>query len=465
MRKGVLRLGVPEIDTLLGIEVYATETVGVGGVIRESVEDFMVEEVLVDGSKAKIDRSAEKQVLGASMSKQRYLLCILLKRNWDTFIALRNIAKQLGLSQGQIQIAGIKDAKAVTAQHITLENCSMEDASKVDVKDIRIRPIGYIHEKLSPYYLLGNQFTIKIKAIKHSESAVTKQIAETAEALGAVGGIPNFFGHQRFGTTRPITHLVGKALVKGDFEEAAMLFLAKPSVNEHPSSRNARAELKSTRNFKQALQNFPRQLRFERIMLHHLVEKPEDFVGAFTRLPVKLQALFVQAYQSYLFNRFLSERVKSGFFLNKAEVGDYVVNVERSGLPMVNVAKVARTETVAEVNELVKAGRMRVALPLIGMKQKPSQGAMGQIERRILEEEVIQTENFRVNKISKISGRGGLRAVLTPVQSFALRSASVVTPDQNDSQADLSFMLLRGSYATVLLREIMKPENPIMTGF
>jgi tRNA pseudouridine13 synthase len=465
MRKGVLSLGVPEIDTLLGIEVYATETVGVGGVIRESVEDFVVEEVLVDGSKAKIDRSAEKQVLGASMSKQRYLLCILLKRNWDTFIALRNIAKQLGLSQGQIQIAGIKDAKAVTVQHITLENCSMEDASKVDVKDIRIRPIGYIHEKLSPYYLLGNQFTIKIKAIKHSESAVTKQIVETAEAFDEVGGIPNFFGHQRFGTTRPITHLVGKALVKGDFEEAAMLFLAKPSVNEHPSSRNARAELKSTRNFKQALQNFPRQLRFERIMLHHLVEKPEDFVGAFTRLPVKLQALFVQAYQSYLFNRFLSERVKSGFFLNKAEVGDYVVNVERSGLPMVNVAKVARTETVAEVNELVKAGRMRVALPLIGMKQKPSQGAMGQIERRILEEEVIQTENFRVNKISKISGRGGLRAVLTPVQSFALRSASVVTPDQNDSQADLSFMLLRGSYATVLLREIMKPENPIMTGF
>jgi tRNA pseudouridine13 synthase len=458
-------LRVPRIDRLIGIEVYATETAGVGGVIRESVDDFVVEEVLVDSSKAKIDGSAESQVLGASASLQRYLLCVLVKRNWDTFIALRNIAKQLGLSQGQIHIAGIKDAKAVTAQHITIENCSMEDVTKVNVKDIEIRPLGYVHDKLSPYYLLGNNFTIRIKAIKLSESPVEKRITETASALEVIGGIPNFFGHQRFGTTRPITHFVGKAIIEGDFEEAAMLFLAKPSVYEHPSSRNARAELQSTRDFKQALQSFPRQLRFERLMLSHLVEKPDDFVGAFTRLPVKLQALFVQACQSYLFNRFLSERIKNGFSLNKAEVGDYVVNVERSGLPMVNVAKVVGAEAVTEVNELVKAGRMRVALPLIGIKQKPSHGAMGQIERQILEEESIQKENFRVNEISEISGRGGLRAVLATVQGFKLHSTAAFTPNQNDHQADLSFMLLRGSYATVLLREVMKPANPIKAGF
>jgi tRNA pseudouridine13 synthase len=458
-------LRVPRIDRLIGIEVYATETAGVGGVIRESVDDFVVEEVLVDSSKAKIDGSAESQVLGASASLQRYLLCVLVKRNWDTFIALRNIAKQLGLSQGQIHIAGIKDAKAVTAQHITIENCSMEDVTKVNVKDIEIRPLGYVHDKLSPYYLLGNNFTIRIKAIKLSESPVEKRITETASALEVIGGIPNFFGHQRFGTTRPITHFVGKAIIEGDFEEAAMLFLAKPSVYEHPSSRNARAELQSTRDFKQALQSFPRQLRFERLMLSHLVEKPDDFVGAFTRLPVKLQALFVQAHQSYLFNRFLSERIKNGFSLNKAEVGDYVVNVERSGLPMVNVAKVVGAEAVTEVNELVKAGRMRVALPLIGIKQKPSHGAMGQIERQILEEESIQKENFRVNEISEISGRGGLRAVLATVQGFKLHSTAAFTPNQNDHQADLSFMLLRGSYATVLLREVMKPANPIKAGF
>lgn len=454
-------MNVPEIDSLLGIEVYATETAGVGGVIRESVEDFVVEEVLVDGSKATIEGSPKKKVLEASPSPQRHLLCVLVKRNWDTFIALRTISKQLYLDQGQIHIAGIKDAKAITAQHVTIEDRSVKDAARVKVKDVELRPVGYVREKLSSYYLLGNHFVIRVKFIAHSESTVAKRIGDTTEDLGAVGGIPNFFGHQRFGTTRPITHLVGKAILEGAFEEAAMLFLAKSSVHEHPASRNARMELQSTRDFKQALQNFPGQLRFERQMLHHLVRKPDDFAGAFTHLPVKLQALFVQAYQSYLFNRFLSERIKSGFSLNKAEAGDYVVNVERSGLPMVNVAKVVSEETVEETNAQIKAGRMRVALPLIGIRKKPFQGAMGQIERRVLEEECVRTENFSVNEISKVSGRGGLRAILTPLQGFKLDDTS----SQGESQAELSFTLLRGSYATVLLREIMKPEDPVKAGF
>jgi tRNA pseudouridine13 synthase len=322
----------------------------------------------------------------------------------------------------------------------------MEEAAEVNLKDVEIRPVGYVHEKLSPYYLLGNHFTIRITAIKHAESTVTKRIAEVAKAVAEAGGVPNFFGHQRFGTTRPITHLVGKALLEGAFEEATM-------------------ELQSTGNFKQALQNFPRQLRFERLMLRHLAEKKDDYVGAFMRLPVKLQALFVQAFQSYLFNRFLSERVKNGFSLNMTEAGDYVVNVERSGLPMVNVAKVATAETVADVNVRVEAGKMRVALPLIGIKQKSSQGVMGDIERKVLEEEDIRPETFRVNEISRVGGRGGLRAVLTPVQDFKLHGVSAVASDQNVCQADLSFMLLRGSYATVFLRELMKPENPITAGF
>jgi tRNA pseudouridine13 synthase len=458
-------LPVPKIDKFLGIEVYATETTGVGGVIRKSVDDFVVEEVLVDGSKAKIEKAVENRVLGASTSKQRYLLCVLVKRNWDTFIALRNIAKQLDISQRQVQIAGIKDAKAVTAQHITVENCSIEDVSKLNVKDIEVSAVGYVRDALSPYYLLGNNFTIRIKAIKRSESTIEKRITETARALDAIGGIPNFFGHQRFGTTRAITHLVGKAIVEGDFEEAAMLFLAKPSVHEHPSSRKARTELQSTRNFKQALQNFPKQLRYERLMLIHLVEKPDDFVGAFRRLPIKLQPLFVQAYQSYLFNRFLSERIKNGFSLNKAEVGDYVVNVERSGLPMFNTARVAGAENLSEANKLIKAGRMRIALPLIGIKQRLSQGAMRQIERQVLKEESVKPENFKVDAVPRISRRGGLRAIVTPVKNFKLHGVSACAANQRKRQADLSFMLLRGSYATVLLREIMKPSNPIKAGF
>jgi tRNA pseudouridine13 synthase len=456
---------VPRIDKLLGIEVYASRTRGIGGVIRRCVDDFVVEEVLVDGSRAKIEKVAESQVLGASPSRKRYLLSILVKRNWDTFIAIKNIAKQLGISQKQISIAGIKDAKAVTAQHITIEHISMEDASKINVKDIEVHPVGYFHDKLSPYYLLGNNFNVRVKSISFENSTIQNVTAATIEELEAMGGIPNFFGHQRFGTTRAITHLVGKAIVKGDFKKAAMLYLAQPSGHEHPSSRQARKELQSKQDFKKALQNFPKQLRYERLMLSHLVEKPENFVGAFKRLPIKLQALFVQAYQSYLFNRFLSERISNGFALNKAEAGDYLVNVERSGIPMIKTGKIACADSLAETNALVKAGRMRIAIPMMGIKQRFSQGKMGQIEKQIFEAEGIKTKNFKIDAIPKISGRGELRAIVSPIKNFKLSGISTSADNAKDHQAVFEFMLLRGSYATVLLREIMKPHNPIGAGF
>jgi tRNA pseudouridine13 synthase len=458
-------LYVPRIDRLLGIDVYATETSGIGGVIRQSVDDFAVEEVLVDGSRAKIGKASQSQVLMASPSRQRYLLCVLVKRNWDTLIAIKNIAKQLCISQEQISIAGIKDAKAVTAQHITIEHGSMEDISKINVKDIEVYPLGYFREKLSQYYLLGNNFNVGIKAIHHSESTIKKRIAGIVKELKVAGGLPNFFGHQRFGTTRPITHLVGKAIVKGDFEGAGMLFLAQPSAHEHPSSRKARRELQSKQDFNQALQNFPKQLRYERLMLSHLVEKPGDFIGAFKRLPIRLQELFVQAYQSYLFNRFLSERIRNGFPLNTAEVGDYIVNVERSGVPMTKTGRVASADALAETNESIKMGKIQVTLPLVGIKQRPSQGTMGQIQRQILEAEGVKTENFRIDAIPEISGRGQLRTVTAPIESFELRGASASADRPRERQAELEFMLLRGSYATVLLREIMKPRNPASAGF
>ena len=430
----------------------------------KSVDDFVVEEVLVDGSKANVNGEVPSRVLGSSLQKQRFLLCVLVKRNWDTFIAVKNIAKFLGIDQARVQFAGIKDAKAVTAQHITLENILREDVGKIDIKEISVRPVGYIREMLSLFYLLGNNFTITIKSINGSEATVKESIMQTINELEGFGGIPNFFGHQRFGTTRPITHLVGKAIIQGDFEQAAMLFLANPSVNEHPVSRQARQELDSTKNFKHAQENFPKQLRFERIMLNYLVDNSGDFVGAFQCLPIKLQALFVQAHQSYLFNRFLSERVKHDLPLNEVLEGDYVVGVERSGLPLTSVAKVATAENLSEVNNQVKAGRLRLALPIFGVKQKLSKGVMGQIENEVLDQEGIETTNLPFNVLSRTGGKGGLRTTVTPIRDFKLQSISANAAGDG-VQATVSFMLLRGSYATVVLREIMKPSDLITAGF
>ncbi|MGD0978329.1 MAG: tRNA pseudouridine(13) synthase TruD [Candidatus Bathyarchaeia archaeon] len=458
----------PKLEKQVGIEVYATRSTGIGGIIRKNVEDFNVEELLVDGSKAQIETlesCTDHHVLGCSTAKNRYLLCAIVKRNWDTLVAVKNIANQLGIDSEQIQIAGIKDAKALTAQHITIEDASPEQVQKVHIKDIEIRPLGYLHNKLSTYYLLGNRFYIRVKAVNHSKSVIKKRITKTVEELNAIGGIPNFFGHQRFGTTRPITHLVGKAIIKASFRKAAMLFLAKPSPYEHPSSRQARKELQETQDFEEALRNFPRQLRYERLMLKHLARHADDFAGAFRTLPFKLQELFIQAYESYLFNKFLSRRIGRGLPLNMAEVGDYVVAIEHSGLPSPTIFKTVNLEKRSEINNSMQSGKLRLAIPLIGFKQHPSQGVQGEIEKRILEEEDVSPSEFRILTMPEVSTKGRLRAATTPINNF---STDEISPDANRPRGfdvGVTFMLYRGSYATILLREIMKPRNIIKEGF
>lgn len=449
------------------MEIYATNSSGIGGKIRQSADDFIVEEILVDGSKAEVDsrKGMAKAVLGSESTKGQYLLCVLVKRNWDTFIAIQNIAQTLGISARQVQIAGIKDAKAVTAQHITIEDTSIEDLSDFRVKDMEIRPIGYVRNKMSPYYLQGNSFRITIRNMRQSKTTIRNRIMTTIAEINGLGGILNFFGHQRFGTTRPITHLVGKAIVNGDLKKAALLFLAKPTSHEHPSSRQARRELRRTGDFEKALRIFPKQLRYERFMLKSLAEDPTDFSDAFMRIPIRLRRIFVQSYQSYLFNRFLSGRIKQGLSVTKSEIGDYVVSIERSGLPMPAIHKIVKPENQTESDGSIENGRMRLAIPLVGLKQPSSQGVQGDIEREILLEEAISTKNFKVAAMPEMSSNGELRPIVTPVKDFRAIEIFDDPIATSTRAARIAFTLYRGSYATVVLRELMKTRNPIQAGF
>ncbi|MEM1588990.1 MAG: tRNA pseudouridine(13) synthase TruD [Candidatus Bathyarchaeia archaeon] len=457
---------VSRLEKSLGIEVYITRSRGIGGVIRLFPEDFMVEEILVDGSRAEIFPSTETPMIKeAEPFAQHHLLCILVKRDWDNLQAVKAIARRLGVSMRQLGIAGLKDARALTAQHITIEGVNAEDVQKLQIKDLKVRPVRYFHIKLSPYLLLGNFFRITIRQLSRSKLHLQEQISKISEEIKTLGGVPNFFGHQRFGTIRPITHLVGKALVKGESRKAAMLFLAKPSPNEHPQSREAREELWKTQNFKKALKMFPKNLYYERLMLKHLVKKPEDFIGAIRRLPIKLQRLFPEAYQAYLFNKILSRRIAQGFPINRAEVGDYVVETEPSGLPNVSKYKIVSQESISEINKAIESGKVLLAIPLAGFKQSFSQGVQGEIEKAVLDEESVSLKNFKIKGLPELSLGGGLRAALARIKEFSLLEISGDETHPRKSKAIMSFMLYRGSYATAVLREFMKPRNPVKAGF
>ncbi len=427
-------MNVPRLEKEIGIEVHATKTLGINGRLRQFPEDFMVEEVLENGSVAKI----EPPNIGNITGHGRYLTCVLVKRKMDIFKAVQTIANKLHISTERIQIAGIKDANAVTAQHVSISRMLAEQAAQIKMCNLWLYPLQFSNEKVDSSMLFGNQFHITVRAVNHPESTIMERLESTRQESLRLGGCPNFFGHQRFGTIRAITHTVGKHMLFGEWEEAALAFLAKPSLYEHPESQQARQRLLDAQNYKEAFSYFPLRLVYERQMIGHLAKRHKDFVGAFHRLPRKLRQLFINAYQSYLFNRFLSQRFQDNMQLKKPLKEDYKLKLNNENY---------------------------LALPLIGYKLGPSTGKQGEIEKKILEEEGVEPRNFRVSSMPEISSKGGLRTALTQLINFNIEKPARNNHNPSTKIIRLNFTLRKGSYATIVLREFMKPRNPVKAGF
>jgi tRNA pseudouridine13 synthase len=413
------------------MEYYATDAPGCGGVLRSSPEDFLVEEIYED----------------LRYEGGRYLVLDVEKREWDTHNLVRELARQLGISQKRFSWAGTKDKRAVTRQRMSVTNLEERDLARIRLPDVKIRVLGRTNRPVGLGDLLGNRFKIRIRDVKCTKEALAGITLE----IEKLRGLPNYFGVQRFGDARPVTHLVGRALVHGNAEEAAFTYLALPFPRELEATRQARQRLWEEREIRSALKEYPSYLHYEVAMLNYLAERPGDYAGCFDALAPNLRRLFVHAYQSYIFNRILSIRLRSGLPLESAVPGD-VVCFTRGDLPDPSRLQLVDEKNLEAVNRLASRGRAQVTLPLIGFESQPAGGVEGEIERAVLQEEGVSPEDFRVPANPGLGSRGAMRAALLRVSpGWRIEGGSAL----------LEFFLPAGSYATVVLREYMKSGSLI----
>jgi tRNA pseudouridine13 synthase len=140
------------------------------------------------------------------------------------------------------------------------------------------------------------------------------------------------------------------------------------------------------------------------------------------------------------------------------------VHLDGRGLPT-NEFEQATVQSLSGVKKALKMGKMQVAVPLIGFKQHPSEGVQGEIEKGIIKDENVIPRDFYIPSLPEISAPGRLRTVLVPISDLSVEEASRDSSSPLKRKLRLSFTLHRGSYATVLLREFMKPRNLIKAGF
>jgi tRNA pseudouridine13 synthase len=419
-------------DRFLGMDYYITDSSGCGGVIKSCAEDFIVSEVFEE--------------LGYEGG--RYLELDGEKPNWDTHHLVHEMARRLCISQKRFGWAGTKDKRAVTSQRISIMNLDESELTKINLPDLRIKVLGRTNRAVGLGDLLGNSFRITIRELCCPDPAA--RMTGITEEIVKQGGVPNYFGVQRFGDIRPVTHKVGEALARGNIEEAVFIYLALPFPGELDRTRETREKLWVNRDIPAALKEFPEYLHYEVAMLNYLVEHPGDYAHSFDVLSVNLKRLFVHAYQSYLFNRILSRRLAAAMPLHRAVVGD-VVCFAKGGMPDMDKVQKVTTENLEAIDRLAGRGRAFLTLPLIGFETILAEGAQGEIERAILGEEGISPENFNIPENPDLGSRGTRRAALCPVKPQ-------ITVEEN--RAELQFVLPKGSYATVVLREYMKRNVP-----
>jgi len=420
----------PEFDRSIGMELYATNSLGCGGRLRARSEDFVVEEIALD----------------QSYEGGRFLIVEVEKTDWDTHHLDLDDPRQLKISQKRISWAGTKDKNAVTRQRMSISGLDEDELSRSSLPDVKIRALGRSNRAVALGDLRGNRFSIRIREIDLEEDEASRRLEAVTGEIRAQGGLPNYFGVQRFGEVRPVTHLVGEALVRGDPEMAAMTYLALPFPGEPETTRSARERLLADRDFGQALKEYPLRLRYERAMISRLMEG-SDWATSFDVLAKNLKRLFVHAYQSLLFNRILSRRMRAGLPLDRAVEGD-VVCFSKDGLPDPDKIQKVDASNLAAVNRLAERGRAFVTLPLFGYESEFADGVPGEMERSVLEEEGVEQSDFRVPANPDLGSPGYRRPAL-------LRFDPVVVVEGGGS-ALLKFDLPAGSYATVVLREYMK---------
>ena len=106
----------------------------------------------------------------------------------------------------------------------------------------------------------------------------------------------------------------------------------------------------------------------------------------------------------------------------------------------------------AQLGKFENISTQRLAIPLIGHSYY-KKSRFDYYIKKILEEELLTPKDFFIKDFQEISLDGGFR------------NTSINLQNSSTDEYLVKFQLSRGSYATIVLREILKPENPLNCGF
>jgi tRNA pseudouridine13 synthase len=389
------------LEEEVGIKGFFLDFPGIGGIIKASPEDFIVREILPNGSVITDGSEIGNDVGGM------YIHFILWKRGIDTYSAIKKIAHFCRLNEGDFGYAGLKDAQAESYQRVSVWIQEKKCLERVNIQDIKI--LNPIRQKfaIARGDLAGNQFNV---VIRDPQRNITVQQWHEIRKEVESDGFLNFFGLQRFGSKRPILHLIGKHILRTDYSDAIDTYIGSTSNLEYEKITKLRQLYRTKRSFEEIYNKFPNSYAFERLMLTGLIKKKKP-EGIIRSLPKYFSRLAISAYQSFIFNRILHN-----ILIKKTSIHP---NLE---LPLLGYSTDLTMYDV-EIRELIDD---------------------------FLSKDGLIQQSFK-HEYKNFQTKGTQRTAIVKPNNF-----KVINYFETDKKVQLQFELPKGSYATIFLREIMK---------
>ncbi len=345
---------------------YLTNEIpGIGGHLRSSADDFVVEEL----------------ALYEPADEGQHLFVRLTKRELTTKDVERSLQRLFNLPRGAVGFAGMKDKYAVTTQTFSLNvgyqspEFAASAAQRIaDALPVQVQWARFHHNKLKTGHLLGNRFTIIVRDLDVPLATALVRTQAVTDLILA-HGLPNYFGPQRFG------------IAGGNVEKGRALLLRKAYVKDK-----------------------------------------------------WLRRFLISAYQSFLCNCYLAARVERTQFDTLLD-GDVAKKMETGGI--------FEVEDLAAEQLRYAAHEISFTAPMYGTKMRSAQREAGALEDEIAAAAGITIEQWRK---ARFDGTRRLGRILTP-------DLAVQGQDGGDEAIlAVTFTLPKGSFATTVLRELMKVD-------
>lgn len=389
------------------------------GLIKSDYEDFVVEEI----------------PLYPADGHGTHTYFLIEKAGLSTMQAIADIARELNVSRRMIGFAGLKDARAVTRQWLSIEHVDPSTVRALEIARLRVLEVTRHRNKLRLGHLKENRFVIKVRRTEPD------RLAELQDALAELTrrGVPNYFGHQRFGG-RGDSWAIGRAILRGNLDEAVDTLLGRPLDTDAGSIRRART-LYEQQQYEPAARMWPPMFRDERRALRVMAHTRGNQRRAFSAIDPHTRRFYVSAYQSYLFNQVVATRLADD--LNQLWAGD-LAWVHASGA-VFSIDAPGAEQARADAFEISPSG------PLFGYRMSDPTGPAGELEAGVLAREGLAKEAFRAGPLRVKGARRPLR--FQPAGGQAGLGA-----DARGPYLELVFSLPRGCYATTLLRELFAEQ-------